>query len=69
MCWKVKMPKVATSARDLVASTESAAPDAPVMGDIEDTYGSGKKTGKESLKITKASSSGSSTLDTDSIYF
>jgi hypothetical protein len=61
----MKMPKVTTTAQDLVPSTESETPDSPMMGGAEDTYGSTKKIGKESLKITRKDS----TVDTSSIYY
>lgn len=49
MCWKMSMPSVSTTARDLVPSTESKTPDSPVFGDnTEDTT---RKKGMQALKI------------------
>lgn len=56
MCWKMKMPempKVETTARDLVPQTESKAPDSPVFGDGSSFLDSAKKRGIQSLKIDR----------------
>ena len=55
MCWKMKMPempKVETSARDLVPQTESKAPDSPQFGDTS-FLDSARKRGTQALKIDK----------------
>jgi hypothetical protein len=61
MCWKVKIPKVSTTGKDLVPETNATAPDSPMMGGADEVY---KKTGKESLKIALGDTS-----DTDPVYF
>ncbi len=65
MCWKVSMPsipKVETTARELVPQTESKAPDSPVFGDNEGSFlDIAKKRGTQALKIdTKDKQSSSS---------
>lgn len=55
MCWKVSMPsipKVETTARELVPQTESKAPDSPIFGDSNDSFlNIVKKRGTQALKI------------------
>lgn len=51
MCFKmpkVEMPKVETSAREILPSTESQTPDSPAFGGKDDPL---LNKGKESLKI------------------
>lgn len=58
MCLSTKMPKIETTAKELIPSTDAAEPESPIYGD-EDALKANKKRGKSALKIDKASSTGS----------
>lgn len=59
MCLSTKMPKIETTAKELIPSTDAAEPESPIYGDEDALNANKKKRGKSALKIDKASSTGS----------
>lgn len=51
MCFKVKMPEVKLTGRDVLPETQSQTPDSPHFGD--DFTEAARRRGKESLMIQK----------------